>query len=195
MKFLILFLLVSCSSLDNKTPTEKILTKNIPSTDKLIREGRNLNTTSFRQRNTTEYNLIERLYDTVWYQTEEEFDDGKLETETKLVIFNKDSSVVDREIENGIMEKIDDDDFSALTDITDVTANGVLDLRNAVVALHHFLDGDREYKGYWLKDEYNLYIVEGDTKNEATAQLQKIMKNPTLAEFLDTEKYLLSTNK
>lgn len=65
--------------------------------------------------------------------------------------------------------------------------------RNAAIVKNWSRD-EVEYEGYWLKDELNLYIVEADTPNEAKAALALIIANPNLSEFLDTEKYLLSTN-
>ncbi|MGL5956493.1 MAG: hypothetical protein ACRC0X_07835 [Brevinema sp.] len=199
MKIFILLLLLSSCTLTNNKNTNKILTKNIPSTDKFVKEGRPLNRALLRNsvrevKEDTTYNLIERLYDTVWYQTEEEYDDGILETETELVIFNNNSSMLEREIENGIMEPIEDDDYSVLSEIMDVIVAGISDnTRNAVTVKHLSID-ETEYKGYWLKDEYNLYIVEGDTAVEAKQNLERVMKNPNLAEVLDTDRFLLSTN-
>lgn len=65
--------------------------------------------------------------------------------------------------------------------------------RNAAIVKNWSRD-EVEYEGYWLKDELNLYIVEADTPNEAKAALALIIANPNLSDFLDTEKYLLSTN-
>lgn len=48
-----------------------------------------------------EYSVLTRLYSTVWFQTEEEQDNGKVETESTFLYFNKDSKVEERELETG----------------------------------------------------------------------------------------------
>ena len=180
-----------------------MVTKNIPSEDFKIKKGRPLQSTKTISTDTRigNFNLIERLYDTVWYQTEKDYDDGKLEVETEFVIFDNKSWVVEREMENGRMEKVDSDDYARLVWLTDVALSGeTVDpvskqtaSRNAAIVKNWSRD-EVEYEGYWLKDEFNLYIVEADTQNEAKAALALIIANPNLSDFLDTEKYLLSTN-
>ena len=199
---LILFSVASCNTAD-KNLIGKMVTKNIPSEDFKIKKGRPLQSTKTISTDTRigNFNLIERLYDTVWYQTEKDYDDGKLEVETEFVIFDNKSWVVEREMENGRMEKVDSDDYARLVWLTDVALSGeTVDpvskqtaSRNAAIVKNWSRD-EVEYEGYWLKDELNLYIVEADTPNEAKAALALIIANPNLSEFLDTEKYLLSTN-
>ena len=85
---ILLFGVVACTTTEensaDKNRVGKMLTENIPSDDKNVREGSALDSTKAVTRAEAEdpadFNLIERLYDTVWFQTEEEFDDGKLET-------------------------------------------------------------------------------------------------------------------
>ncbi len=199
---LILFSVASCNTAD-KNLIGKMVTKNIPSEDFKIKKGRPLQSTKTISTDTRigNFNLIERLYDTVWYQTEKDYDDGKLEVETEFVIFDNKSWVVEREMENGRMEKVDSDDYARLVWLTDVALSGeTVDpvskqtaSRNAAIVKNWSRD-EVEYEGYWLKDEFNLYIVEADTQNEAKAALALIIANPNLSDFLDTEKYLLSTN-
>lgn len=104
---LILFSVASCNTAD-KNLIGKMVTKNIPSEDFKIKKGRPLQSTKTISTDTRigNFNLIERLYDTVWYQTEKDYDDGKLEVETEFVIFDNKSWVVEREMENGRMEKL-----------------------------------------------------------------------------------------
>lgn len=190
-KFLIFLgiLVASCSVADKRSA--KILTGNIPSTDKQVLTGRSLSARSASKaasRATTEYGLIERLYDTVWYQTEEEFDDGRLEVETELVAFNANSWVVEREIENGIMERVERDDYKQLTFVEGLNADS-----NSVIVSAREADGDIEYEGYWLEDEYNLYIVEADSQDRVRTRLEAIRNSPATANR-KAEKYLLSTN-
>lgn len=165
---LILFSVASCNTAD-KNLIGKMVTKNIPSEDFKIKKGRPLQSTKTISTDTRigNFNLIERLYDTVWYQTEKDYDDGKLEVETEFVIFDNKSWVVEREMENGRMEKVDSDDYARLVWLTDVALLGeVVDpvskqtaSRNAAIVKNWSRD-EVEYEGYWLKDELNLYIVD-----------------------------------
>ena len=195
---ILLFGVTACST--NNDLVGKILTENIPSDDKAIKEGTPLSSTRAMSptAGTGDYDLIQRLYDTVWYQTEKEIDDGKLEVETEFVIFDDKSWIVEREMENGRMERVEADDFAKLTWIKDVLIDGETPpKRNAVIAKNTSVDDgelETEFEGYWLKDEYNLYIVEADTEGEAERLLKLVIAKPTLAEYTDTEKYLLSTN-
>ena len=192
---ILLFGVVACTTTDEKVG--KMLTKNIPSEDKTVKEGRALDSKSLVTRATGDFDLIERLYDTVWFQTETEEDDGKLETETEFVIFDDKSYIVEREMEDGKMEKVEADDFAKLTFIKDVEIASGDTTRNAVIAKNESTDDgelEMEFEGYWLKDEYNLYIVEADDAVEAERLLKLVIASPTAAEYTDTEKYLLSTN-
>ncbi len=198
---ILLFSVTACST--NKDLVGKMLTENIPSQDKAIKEGTPLNSTRAVTRAAGDFNLIERLYDTVWFQTEKELDDGVVEVETEFVIFDDKSWIVEREMENGRMERVEADDFAKLTWITDIPTkeeeeaiDGKTVSRNAAIARNESIDDgelEMEYEGYWLKDNHNLYIVEGNSEAEAESLLKAIIANPKVAESLDTEKYLLST--
>ena len=198
---ILLFSVTACST--NKDLVGKMLTENIPSQDKAIKEGTPLNSTRTVTRAAGDFNLIERLYDTVWFQTEKDYDDGKLEVETEFVIFDDKSWIVEREMENGRMERVEADDFAKLTWITDIPTkeeeeaiDGKTVSRNAAIARNESIDDgelEMEYEGYWLEDENTLYIVEGDTSEQAERLLKAVIANPTAAEYLDTEKYTLST--
>ena len=199
---ILLFSVTACST--NKDLVGKMLTENIPSQDKAIKEGTPLNSTRTVTRAAGDFNLIERLYDTVWFQTEKELDDGVVEVETEFVIFDDKSWIVEREMENGRMERVEADDFAKLTWITDIPTkeeeeaiDGKTVSRNAAIARNESIDDgelEMEYEGYWLKDNHNLYIVEGNSEAEAERLLKLVIANPTLAEYTDTEKFLLSTN-
>ena len=198
---ILLFSVTACST--NKDLVGKMLTENIPSQDKAIKEGTPLNSTRTVTRAAGDFNLIERLYDTVWFQTEKELDDGVVEVETEFVIFDDKSWIVEREMENGRMERVEADDFAKLTWITDIPTkeeeeaiDGKTVSRNAAIARNESIDDgelEMEYEGYWLKDNHNLYIVEGNSEAEAERLLKLVIANPTAAEYLDTEKYTLST--
>ena len=194
---ILLFGVTACST--NGDFVGKMLTENIPSDDKTIKEGTPLSSTRAMSptAGTGDYDLIQRLYDTVWYQTEKEIDDGKLEVETEFVIFDDKSWIVEREMENGRMERVEADDFAKLTFIKDIEITSGDTTRNAVIAKNTSVDDgelETEFEGYWLVDPNNLYIVEGDTQGEAERLLKLVIANPSAAEYLDTEKYLLSTN-
>ena len=83
-------------------------------------------------------------------------------------------------------------DVALLGEVVDTVSKQTAS-RNAAIVKNWSRD-EVEYEGYWLKDELNLYIVEAHTPNEAKAAIALIIANPNLSEFLDTEKYLLSTN-
>lgn len=58
-------------------------------------------TNNAKPENQREYSVLTRLYSTVWFQTEEEQDNGKVETESTFLYFNEDSKVEERELETG----------------------------------------------------------------------------------------------
>lgn len=174
---------ISCANKDNAGgATESLVTKNIPSLLKNVKEG-NKNTqknialsvsanvleqanaaaenTTLEDNNNPEkgtYNLLERLYSTAWYQSEKEVDDGKLETEENFIFFNQGSEMVEREYENGILDGRDE--YSALEWIADikVTAGKINSLsgdydRNACIVRNTEIDDDRDTK----YEAYYLY--------------------------------------
>lgn len=46
----------------------------------------NNNTSTGNTQTPTGYSLLDRLYSTTWYQSEEDYDDGRLETEEEFII-------------------------------------------------------------------------------------------------------------
>ncbi|TXJ46486.1 hypothetical protein [Brachyspira pilosicoli] len=200
---------ISCANKDNAGgATESLVTKNIPSLNKSQKTG-TANTQSsvslsvsaqatapaagtLELKETTDtgtgttYSVLERLYSTTWYQSEEDYDDGKLETNETFIFFNENSEVVEREYENGVLDGRDE--YSALTWIADIAlASGSSDLenlsgersRNACIVRNTEMDDDRdtEYEAYYLADENNLYVVDGKTKEDVSANLQKLIRN------------------
>ena len=97
--------------------SNKPLTGQIPSTDKTKLEGTKLSSRKMEPAADGTYAVWQRLYDTTWYQTEKEIDDGRLDVETEFVFFNSDSSVFEVEVENGRAERPDRDDYAVLTPI------------------------------------------------------------------------------
>ena len=205
---------VSCNS--KQAPMEKPLTTNVPSDDKTVKEGTLLSEwdgnagtalaiTASASANAVDtqaaanpndgYTLLERLYSTVWYQSESDYDDGRLETEEEFVFFNENSEMVKREYENG---RIDGrDDYSTLTHLEDITLNDVQDdkkSRNACIVRNTEFgkyETDMEYEGYYLVDRNTLYIVDGDTQDEVKRKLNDIIGGN--AQKYVEDKFVLST--
>ena len=178
--------------------SNKPLTGQIPSIDKEKLEGTKLSSRKMEPAaDDGTYAVWQRLYDTTWYQTEKEFDDGRLDVETEFVFFNSDSSVFEVEVENGRAERPDRDDYAVLTPIKAITYTS--DNRtdgndqNAWIVSKLDGEGDLEYEAYWLYKEDILYITEGDHESEVEEQMKRVMDN--LRDGDDTERYLLSTKE
>ncbi|WP_302280192.1 hypothetical protein [Brachyspira pilosicoli] len=199
---------ISCANKDNAGgATESLVTKNIPSLNKSQKTG-TANTQSsvslsvsaqatapaagtLELKETTDtgtgttYSVLERLYSTTWYQSEEDYDDGKLETNETFIFFNENSEVVEREYENGVLDGRDE--YSALTWIADIVVqNGSIAQlsgdysRNACIVQNKEMndnDRDTEFEAYYLADEDTLYIVDGDTRDEVSRELQQLIKD------------------
>lgn len=186
--------------------TESLVTKNIPSINKSVKDG-TPNTQSsvslsvsaqataqaygdvtlVEDKNpaTGTYSVLERLYSTTWYQSESDYDDGKLETEETFIFFDPSSKMVQREYENGVLDGRDE--YSALEWITDITLTlgdfaplqGEQSRNACIVKNKEMNDNDRdtEYEAYFLYNENTLYIVDGDTEAEVSRELQQLIKN------------------
>lgn len=186
--------------------TESLVTKNIPSINKSVKDG-TANTqnsvslsvsaqanaqaagdvTLIEDKNpaTGTYSVLERLYSTTWYQSENDYDDGKLETEETFIFFDPSSKMVQREYENGVLDGRDE--YSTLDWVADITLT-VGDFaplqgeqsRNACIVKNKEMndnDRDTEYEAYFLYDENTLYIVDGDTEAEVSIELQELIKD------------------
>lgn len=181
--------------------TESLVTKNIPSLNKSQKTG-TANTQSsvslsvsaqaagdiafVEDKNpaTGTYSVLDRLYSTTWYQSESDYDDGKLETEETFIFFNENSEVVEREYENGVLDGRDE--YSALEWITDITLT-LGDFaplqgeksRNACIVKNTEKDDDRDtdYEAYYLSDENTLYIVDGNNESQVIRELEELIKN------------------
>lgn len=185
--------------------TESLVTKNIPSINKSVKNG-TANTQSsvslsvsaqataqaagdiafVEDKNpaTGTYSVLDRLYSTTWYQSESDYDDGKLETEETFIFFNENSEVVEREYENGVLDGRDE--YSTLTWVADITvpAGNVDNLtgeksRNACIVKNTEKDDDRDtdYEAYYLSDENTLYIVDGNNESQVIRELEELIKN------------------
>ena len=202
---------VSCNSKQAPTIGDKPLTTNVPSDDKTKREGTPLsqwdgstsslainasvaaNNNAGNTQTPKEYTLLERLYNTTWYQSESEQDDGRLETEEEFVFFNENSYMVKREYDNG---RIDGrDEYSKLDVVAEITIAGVNEKinRNACIVQNTEIgdpDLEKEYEGYYLVDRDTLYIVDGDTQEEVRGKLEDAINR----KYIDPEdKFVLST--
>ncbi|WP_300367975.1 hypothetical protein [Brachyspira sp.] len=198
---------VSCNS--KQGPIDKPLTSNVPSDDKTKKEGtpladwdgnsKTLKVNASIKANNVTYNqdgytLLERLYNTVWYQSESDFDDGRLETEEEFVLFDPTSKMVKREYENGRMDE--KDEYSSLKHIEDIALKVQDDKksRNACIVQNIEKDNfgyDVEYEGYYLEDRDTLYIVDGDNIEMVKLKLNDIINGNT-TKYRD-DKFVLST--
>ena len=195
---------IACNSNSAPTIGDKPLTSNVPSDDKTKKEGTplsqwndsdaniSINLAKASTLNTTEYTLLDRLYSTVWYQSESDYDDGRLETEEEFIFFNSASEICKREYENG---RIDGrDEYSTLRYINDVNipnAQANRDRNACIVQNIEKYDNDADYEGYYLVDRNTLYIVDGDRKEEVENKLNDIIKGNTYRYLED--KFVLST--
>lgn len=148
------------------------------------------------------YSVLTRLYSTVWFQTEEEQDDGKVETESTFLYFNEDSKVEERELETGEPDESEYSIVEIVEGIELVTSqnNDANRDRNACVVKNMELDdNDIEYQLYYLKDENTLYVIELTEKYTKTRELQNraesIIKDleGNNASKYNEDKYALST--
>lgn len=208
----LMIIITSCSTTQQTNPSTLTISAQYPSTDKAILAGLPIDGGLVRKNNIYKienYDLLQRLAKTVWYQTEREYDDGKFEVETEYVFFNDKSWIVERESENGIMERVEYDDYRKATWIQDVPLKGetltdgkTTESRNAMIAMVKEIGDDIEFEGYYLHSNASfengkygrvLYIVEGDSLLEVQTLLTAIINNPELAQFVDSERYVLST--
>lgn len=124
-----------------------------------------------------EYSVLTRLYSTVWFQTEEEQDDGKVETESTFLYFNEDSKVEERELETGEPDESEYSIVEIVEGIELVTSQNNGDTtrdRNACVVKNTELgDNDSEYQLYYLKDENTLYVIELTEKYTSKSKLEE----------------------
>lgn len=160
-------------------------------------------TNNSKAKNERVYSVLTRLYSTVWFQTEEEQDDGKVETESTFLYFNEDSKVEERELETGEPDESEYSTVEIVEGIELVTSQNNGDTnrdRNACVVKNTELgDNDSEYQLYYLKDENTLYVIELTEKYNKTNELQNRAKSIIRelegndASKYNKDKYALST--
>ena len=159
-------------------------------------------TNNSKAENERVYSVLTRLYSTVWFQTEEEQDNGKVETESTFLYFNEDSKVEERELETGEPDESEYSTVEIVEGIKLVTSqnNDANRDRNACVVKNTEIgDNDSEYQLYNLKDENTLYVIELTEKYTKTNELQNraesIIKDleGNNASKYNEDKYALST--
>ena len=160
-------------------------------------------TNNSKAENERVYSVLTRLYSTVWFQTEEEQDDGKVETESTFLYFNEDSKVEERELETGEPDESEYSTVEIVEGIELVTSqnNDANRDRNACVVKNTELgDNDSEYQLYYLKDENTLYVIEltekkytskSELKGKADSIIKEIEGNNAVK--YNEDKYALST--
>lgn len=148
------------------------------------------------------YSVLTRLYSTVWFQTEEEQDNGRVETESTFLYFNEDSKVEERELETGEPDESEYSIVEIVEGIELVTSqnNDANRDRNACVVKNMEIgDNDSEYQLYYLKDENTLYVIEltkkYTSKSELNGEADSIIKEieGNNAVKYNEDKYALST--
>ena len=123
----------------------------------------NNNTSTGNTQTPTGYSLLDRLYSTTWYQSEEDYDDGRDEYSTLIWV-------------EDITLNVQDDKKS----------------RNAcIVQNKERYDNDTEYEGYYLVDRDTLYIVDGDRIDDVKRKLNDIISGNT--QRYTEDKFVLST--
>lgn len=150
-----------------------------------------------------EYSVLTRLYNTVWFQTEEEYDHGQVETESTFLFFNENSEIEERELETGEPDESDYSTVEIVDGIELVTSQNNNDAsrdRNACIVKNTEIgDDDTEYQLYYLKDENTLYVIElterytskSKLKQKADSVIKELEGNN--ASKYDEDKYALST--
>lgn len=159
-------------------------------------------TNNAKPENQREYSVLTRLYSTVWFQTEEEQDDGKVETESIFLYFNEDSKVEERELETGEPDESEYSTVEIVEGIELVTSqnNDANRDRNACVVKNTEIgDNDSEYQLYYLKDKNTLYVIELTEKYTEKSKLENSAKDiikeleGNNASSYNKDKYALST--
>lgn len=161
-------------------------------------------TNNSKAENERVYSVLTRLYSTVWFQTEEEQDDGKVETESTFLYFNEDSKVEERKLETGEPDESEYSTVEIVEGIELVTSQNNGDTnrdRNACVVKNTELgDNDSEYQLYYLKDENTLYVIELTEKKYTKTSELETKANSIIKELegnnaskYNEDKYALST--
>lgn len=210
-KFLLILSIISVAAIScadkNGAGSEVVdITKNVPSTDKTVREGisaqewlnqrPNAQVSASVQAAQSDanavagetYNLLERLYSSTWYQTEMDWDDGREETETTFILFDQKSSRLEKELETG---ERPEEEYITMEWVENVTTgSGNQDINACIVKTQEQGDREIEYEGYYLQDRDTLYVVDGESIDGVRTRLETLIAKPD-SYTRDKEKYTL----
>ncbi|MEI0531213.1 hypothetical protein R4I97_06605 [Brachyspira pilosicoli] len=150
------------------------------------------------------YDLLSRLYTTTWYQSEDDYDDGVVETETTFLFFDKDSKIREVEYENGIQD--DPAEYSAVSEQAAVKTTAMQGVDNSiwnavVVKTTELGERDTDWSLLYLKDRDILYVVELDGANNVdTAKTRaegivKSIEDGSAGTVYNDDKFILSVVK
>ena len=150
------------------------------------------------------YSLLDRLYTTTWYQSEDDYDDGVVENETTFIFFDNDSKIREVEYENGIQD--DPAEYSAVSDSQAIATTAMAGVENStwnamVVKTQELGERDREWELLYLKERDVLYVIElnSNTKENAVIEANKIVAeiqaNTTGITRYNDDKFILSVVK
>ncbi|WP_295295236.1 hypothetical protein [uncultured Brachyspira sp.] len=150
------------------------------------------------------YSLLDRLYTTTWYQSEDDYDDGVVENETTFIFFDNDSKIREVEYENGIQD--DPAEYSAVSESSPVGTTAMAGVENStwnamVVKTTELGERDTDWSLLYLKDRDVLYVIELDNANNldsakkvATTIVNSIETN-TAGTVYNDDKFILSVVK
>ena len=150
------------------------------------------------------YSLLDRLYTTTWYQSEDDYDDGVVENETTFIFFDNDSKIREVEYENGIQD--DPAEYSAVSDKAPVPTAAMQGVENStwnamVVKTTELGERDTDWSLLYLKERDVLYVIELDNANNATTAkaegelIVKSIESGTAGTVYNDDKFILSVVK
>ena len=150
------------------------------------------------------YSLLDRLYTTTWYQSEDDYDDGVVENETTFIFFDNDSKIREVEYENGIQD--DPAEYSAVSDKAPVGTTAMQGVENStwnamVVKTTELGERDTDWSLLYLKERDVLYVIELDNANNATTAkaaaelIVKSIESGTAGTVYNDDKFILSVVK
>ena len=150
------------------------------------------------------YSLLDRLYTTTWYQSEDDYDDGVVENETTFIFFDNDSKIREVEYENGIQD--DPAEYSAVSESAPVGTTAMQGVENStwnamVVKTTELGERDTDWSLLYLKERDVLYVIELDNANNATTAkaegelIVKSIESGTAGTVYNDDKFILSVVK
>ena len=189
-KFLLILSIISVAAIscaDKSSTSGKPVSSIAPSADSAVKtgtpiaqwDGKNNISASLSgavaaptaNENSPTYSLLDRLYTTTWYQSEDDYDDGVVENETTFLFFDNDSKIREVEYENGIQD--DPAEYSAVSESAPVGTTAMQGVENStwnamVVKTTELGERDTDWSLLYLKERDVLYVIELDNANNAT---------------------------